>query len=271
MHPHTAFSPELIDRIRRVYAQYGISDLENVGKPMSMDALVSLLGEAQAHIPEMQNRVVPSSFDPDDENLIAFPLPLSYTWSSCERALVRSRPRGVMMRAPLFWQLEAPLHAACRAAGAPIFVNDQANMPVGGAAIQLADTDAVVTSANDAVAFAAYLSEKKMPHPRLWILISSLEEYLRKTDHSREGIRGTVVEEVHLFPGLVLLEQCEHLADARGGFHASGTFHWEIGSEECLITSLQEDAPIPFARLTLPLALRKRGTCGCGNPVFERA
>lgn len=271
MFSHGAPPPELIEQIRNVYKKSGVIDRERVGQPIQLKEFMSLIKEIQPLIQNMNGRVVPSSFDPDDENLMAFPLPLSYSWSSCERALVANRPSGVMMRAPLFWQLEAPLHAACHVAGAPIFVNDRANMPVGGAAIQLAEMDTVVTSADDAVEFAAYLSEKKIPHPRLWILVTPLSEFAGGHIVPRDGVMGRVVEEIHLFPGVVLLEQCEELAAARSGFHLSDSFHWEVGAAESLITSQDKNAPIPLARIVLPLAFSERGVCPCGQIIFQKS
>src|SRR6185369_8776282 len=111
---------------------------------MTLAEFHTLLATMEPTIPAMNCRVVPSSFDPDDPALLAVPRPLEAAWPSVEAALRHFGSRAVMMRLPLFWQAEPLLHAACRAAGAPIFVNEPENMPLGAAALQNG-VDTVVT------------------------------------------------------------------------------------------------------------------------------
>src|SRR3989338_10070080 len=96
-------------------------------------ASLKQLKNIQGAIPSMRCNVVPSSFYPDDASMLAFPLPLSWQWSSCEKFLRERTSRSVMTRLPLFWQLEVLLHDACKAVGAPLFIRNPENMPVNGA------------------------------------------------------------------------------------------------------------------------------------------
>lgn len=144
-------------------------------------------------------RLVPSSFDPNDPALTGVQIPLSWRWGLCEKVFREHHVQGVLSRIPLFWQLEIPLHAACRAAETYLYLNDAKNMPLGAAALRLDTVDAVVTSIEDANLFAAFLAEKNIALPPTWIVVRPLDdtrplsEVLKKVPN--------VYEEIHSHPG----------------------------------------------------------------------
>lgn len=210
-------------------------------------------------------RLFPAAFDPADANLGAFPCALDWQWRSCEMALKHFNARGIVMRLPLFWQLETPLHAAGQAAGAPLFINDQGNMPVGAEAVR-AGLDTVVTDALDAKAFALYLAERAV-RVSSWILIHPLPaaawvlpEELASDAH--------VAQEVHLFPGVPLLVQCPYLVEKKvQQFHLVHPFTLEDGKR--LINP--GDELLPPWRYALSLTLKAAEPCACGEETLMRA
>lgn len=172
--------------------------------------------------------------------------------------------RGILMRLPLFWQLESPLYTACRATGAPLFVNDQGNMPVGDAALRLAELDTVVTGAADATMFSSYLSEHGTPLP-MWFIIHPLPSEPWDIPPALKKNDVRVAQEVHLFPGVPLLEQCPSLADNKEPvFHASGSYAIEYSDAKTLISSIKDDLA-SLKRYELPVQLKEDGTCPCGK------
>lgn len=226
------------------------------------------LEKMQDRIPEMACRVVPATFNPH-EFVSAFPRPLEWRWESCEVLLAKFTPRVVMMRLPLFWQLESPLFAACKNAGASIFVNDQKNMPVGEAAIRLADVDTVVTNTDDAFTFSSYLSQKNT-WPVSWIILHSWNTEWKLPVPLLEGGNIRVGQEVHLFPGVPLLIQCAALADEKKPrFHLSPEFDFQTTGPSLHIAS-RSDALLPFSDVEIPLVLKSDGTCSCEQSVFSR-
>ena len=149
-------------------------------------------------------RFLPSSFDPDDPHMRGIPVPLDWRWSSIEEGLRVRGARGVMVRLPLFWQMEVPLFYACRAVGAFLFANDVGNMPLGAAAIQGADIDTVITNFENADAFAVHLTERQISLPKNWVIVrtplnaqTSLSQILQNKDLS-------IFEETHSSPGIAL-------------------------------------------------------------------
>ncbi len=257
-------------RVKEVYERLGISEkFFKENSKTSPDDFIKILGEIENRIPEMNCRVVPSSFNPDDENLRAFPYTLSPSWNSCETALRAFGARGVMMRLPLFWQTESLLHSACRAVGAFIFLNETANMPVGALAIRVAEVATVVTDINDAYLFSSYLAENKFPMGKTWIIVHPIKEGVRAIPEAlmEKGIH--VAQEVHVFPGVPVLDQCANLwADKSTRFHVSDSYIHENAGGGLLITSA-ENEPMPFFRYHLSIPLRESGKCVCGKIIFE--
>ncbi len=236
---------------------------------MTPSELRDRLSVFETKLKEVSCRVVPTSFDPNDPDLRAFPRPLSWKWSSCEDALKRFAPRVVMMRLPLFWQVEPLLHEACRAVPAPIFVNDADNMPVGEAAIRLAYVDTVVTDTSDSFAFSSFLSEKKTL-PKSWIIIHRPDSTWDIPTPLRDARETRVAQEVHVFPGVPILHQCAELSEKKEpAFHASAEFQIEVEKDRIYISGSTSD-PFPLSRLEIPLALRETGLCPCGKKIFVR-
>lgn len=232
------------------------------------EMLAELLRVIEPRIPEMTCRIFPSSFDPDDKDLRAFPRAIDWQWMSCERALRSAGSKGVMTRLPAYWQMGFPLHAACRAVGIPLFANGAENIPVGAMAIKTGGIDTVVSESRDAGAFADYLVKRALPYPRLGILVHRIQD---TWDVPRTVLDtwDTVAQEVHAFPGVPVLDQCAVLSDKKvSRFHLSDEYSWEVNGTEALMTSIG-DALLPFYQYKLPRALRKAGTCSCGKPVFE--
>lgn len=219
--------------------------------PMTLADFYKILADIEPKIPDMACRVVPSSFNPDDPQLRAVPRPLEASWPSAEAILKAFGVRAVMMRLPLFWQTEPLLHAACRAAGAPIFTNDPENMPLGAAALSNG-VDTVVTTAADAAAFAGYLAEKHTPLPPFWIIVHQADAPRWEVPTMLRGVK--VAQEVHLFPGVPVLVQCPALV-GKNRYHFS-----DIHSQE----------PLPLSELELPFVLKDCGTCVCGKAIGER-
>lgn len=219
---------------------------------MADTELRTRLDAIEPHIQEMDCFVVPSTFDPDDVELRAFPIPNSWKWSSCEEMLKAFKSRVVMMRLPLFWQLEPALYEACQAAHATIFINEPENMPMGAEAIRQGEVDTIVTTAADAAAFSAYLLEKKLHSSCNWIIVHRAEEawnipaILQIAD-------TRVAQEVHLLPGAVALYQCPALAEAK-----TAAFHI------CEYTN-------PLVPLEIPFELTSREKCSCGETVYGRS
>ncbi len=210
-------------------------------------------------------RIIPTSFDADDAALAGFPLHHLYRWDSCAHALVELKAHGVMMRLPLFWQLEVLLWYASRAARAPIFLNDPENMPVGAAALQLGGMDTVVTEQRDAGAFVEYLQKEKMALPEKWIVVHRADDVWKLPAALADS---RVAQEVHLFPGLPVLSQCPHLMDVRGtpGFHLKKEIRYEPDFETCETPS--KDA-IPSFKLRMP-PITMGPVCACGERMYTQ-
>jgi len=171
-----------------------------------------------------------------------------------------------MMRLPLFWQLEPALHAACRAAGAPIFINEPENTQVGAEAVRQANIDTVVSEAADAPAFSSYLAQKNSPRPHNWILVHRPKaEWMLPGALVEKDVR--VAQEVHLFPGMVAFSQCEALADAKAtGFHLCEDFFLENLGAHSYVTNAA--LLVPLERFEIA-PVREKSACVCGKPILE--
>lgn len=259
----------LRERIHSAYSKQGVPEQFLHGDVMTAPEFLELLKTIQSHVPGMNSRVMPSSFDPDDPTLCAFPYHKTAGWNSCERVLRDSGAHGVMMRLPLFWQVEPNLFAACRAAGAFIFINDVDNMPLGAAAVRDAHIDAIVTDADDAHAFSQYLLEKKSGMAKVWMIVHTPHKDMVPVPHALKDPRICVAQEVHAFPGVPVLEQCAFLQKNKGAsFHVSERYVYEITDDGLALTS-NDAAPLPFFRYQLPLPLREEGQCECGKAIFK--
>ncbi len=213
-------------------------------------------------------RIVPSSFNPDDPDLRALPIPLSWHWTSCERMLAHFQAELVMILLPLFWQLTAPLQAAIRSAGAAAYIGDPENMPVNEAAVR-AGFDTVVISASDAPRFAAYLTREQAPFPTSWLVIHLPDATTWDIPQPLLKSACNIAQEVHLFPGFPLLHQSPELSDGQTPrFLLSDDLEWEITETATYITT-PSDHPIPFRHTRIPIFLSIVGE-EQGKPIVEK-
>lgn len=274
MHYHGAMEtpPSEFERIReRIWATYdrwGIPQSFAIA-PQTADTLSDMLDEAERRIPEMQCRLFPSRFDPDDARLRAFPRPIQWHWSSAERILRHFGAQVVMTRLPHFWQLESPIHLICRNVGAPLFTNEVENVPVAAAAIVSANVDAVITASTSVQSFATFLTEHAIEIPKLWLLILDASADDWSVPGSLTGGDVQTAMEIHLSPGVPILYQCPHLAaDKKPRFHMSDDYLWQLESNT-YITSIGGD-PVPLYRYTLPCTLVEQGLCHCGRMTVSK-
>ncbi len=235
---------------------------------MSPAQFAQKLQEIESDLPHMACRIFPSSFEPNDPSMRAFPYTLEAGWGSCEKALRHFGSRGVMARLPFFWQFESPLSTACRAAGAFLFLNDRGNIPLGIAAVKMAEVDTVITDAEDAHLFSRQMSETGI-QAQNWVVIhpAGAAHFSIAQALKAEGVR--LFQEVHLFPCVPLLEQCEHLsAEKKPLFHTVAEF-CITKTERGLAVSSAAPHPFPLEKYELPETLALQGTCVCGKEVIS--
>lgn len=262
-------APEQIaGRIRAAFSFWGIPErfLEHDTAPRD---LIAILEYAFPKMSKVPYRLFPTSFDGGDPDLRAFPRPLRWRWASCERALRFYGARTVMTRVPHFWQLESPTHLICRNVGVPFFTNEIENIPLGASALLQAEVNTVITGASDVAEFTTYLSEHGIPFPNIWVLVHDAAAEWRVPGSILQDTLH-VAQEVHLFPGVPILDQCTHLIDQRSRlFHLSDAYLWDIGTDKTRITSLGDD-PIPLHRYVLPCVLRSGAQCACGKSCVQK-
>jgi hypothetical protein len=142
---------------------------------------------------------------------------------------------------------------------------------VGAAAIISAGVDAVISDATSSFAFTSHLLEKNVPLPPLWVLVHNVRSAEWSVPAPLSSDEHRAVNEVHLFPGVPLLEQCPYLAAGRPtGFHATAGYHLEAAGKATLVTSIGDD-PLPLFRFEIPVSLKGTGICDCGLTILERA
>lgn len=249
----------------RLYTEWGVRVPEGGMTPLWIE---NALSEIQSRIAGKGHDVVPSAFASGAQPLFAFPRPRNWSWQSCEDVLSAATPSAVMMRLPLFWQLEPALFKACRATRAPLFANHLNNMPVGGLAVSKLGIDALVTTAPDAPLFESHLAERGIPLPRTWLLVGSHDEIAAVSPTLGGGVRY-FAREVHLMPGVPLLTQCPALAVERtSGFHTSPEFEFELHESGTTITNVS-DVPFPLLGYRLPFVVVREGVCPCGKDTVS--
>lgn len=231
---------------------------------MTKGELLQTLGDTEPTFPRLWCRLHPTSFDADDAQMRAFPRSVNWRWASAERALRLWRARTAVLRLPLFWQVVTPLHHACKAVGAAIFVNEPENIPVAGAAVRSTDAPAVFSTPRDAQLLAAYLAEKRLPPAHAWFLIYTPEEAWSLPDALSSAAR--VAQEVHLFPGVPILEQCSELIGEKSPFfHPADGYLWDNSGSRSRITSAGDDL-VPLTGYELPFRLEHLpSACACGK------
>ncbi len=249
------------------YARFEIEPTP-YGDETSHEALLHLLQRAEKNISKSPFRLVPASFNPLDPSLTAFPRPLQSEWQSLRLYLKVLESRAVMMLLPLFWQMESATYRVCRDSGLLFFVADISNTPVNSLAIDSLTIDTIITTTQDCQAVLSYLSTKQRNIPRSWVFVHSVDAVPQHIPP--EFSTGTkVAQEVHVFPGVPILEQCGSLIERRAKtFHASDSYTWVFKSDRTLITSAGDD-PLPFIRYRLPFVAIEQGVCVCGKAEIE--
>src|SRR3989344_1187763 len=232
------------ERASAMYATLGLPNGER--NSVSYDELQRALFDNIEHLARNPFVMVPTSFAPLNPALAGFPRPPQWHWRSCERALKAQDVQGVVACTPLFWQIAMSLNTVCRALGIPFFLNDPQNIPVGIAALTQTDMNVVIAGKDIATRFALALIERNIPQPH-WILIHHADA---PSWDIPQTISGIVFQEVHLFPGVPVLEQCIHRAKDREGFHVSEDYILETDGRT-YITRINDD-PIPLVQLELP-------------------
>jgi len=234
--------------------------------PMTPKELAEYLRIASAYAQTTPGRFSPSSFSDDDPALTIFPRAESWKWHSAEETLSKHMGRGLMLRLPLFWQVEIPLFLACKEKGLFIFVNDQSNMALGASAISRASIGVVVTDAKDANEFATFLMIKGHSFPDTWLIVQKAGEMIPLAP-ALTGSASTLVQEVHVLPGVPILEQCVHIAGKEHVFHVSDDYVWGHGPR-AHITSRADD-PLPLIQYETDLATEEAGICSCGKKIIH--
>lgn len=230
--------------------------------------LLQHLDTLEKSIRTLDCRVVPSSFDPHERALRAFPRATTWEWKSLRMAFEKSMSRMIMLNTPLFWQIEPYVHGA-REGSAALFVNEPFNIPVNTVAATLIGVDTVVIAAEDAKALSLHIVETGAATPYNWILIHEATSSSWDTPAPLVDVKRAV-HEIHLVPGVPLLWQCEHLYNQHILFHTSGEFTWSISDKKISITT-KELAPYTFSDFELPFLLSYTSTaCSCGEKVVER-
>jgi hypothetical protein len=254
--------------IAEAYRVWGIPAEKAQTEYTAPEEFAETLAEIAPQIPHIPCSFAPSSFDPSNEAMRIYPQPLESVWESCVPLLSAFDCTGVMLNAPIFWQVEQTLFRACKKAGAFIFANDALNMPLGAYALEAANIDAIVASADDAHEFAALLAERGKK-PKLWIIAHDASKALPDTSKDFTHGGAAVAREMHVFPGVPVLVQCPALAKSRINlFHVHDAYLLESSKNGTLATSLS-DEPLPLWRYALPFSIAEKGACECGKTLLE--
>ncbi len=172
-----------------------------------------------------------------------------------------------LVRLPLFWQVLSLVHEACGRAGCTLFANERDNMPLANAAVRSAEANIVLTDAKDAYALSLFLAEKNTRMPNWFIVHETKGDWTTPVMLDSDA---KIVQEVHLFPGVPLLVQCEDLSKQRSAsFHAASGIAIECLDETTLVTSA-EAMFVPLEQYWLDVRLATKGTCSCGKEIFEK-
>lgn len=240
----------------------------NAGRESS---LAQLLESALPRMRDLACRIAPSSFDPDDAQLLPFPKSTDPAWPSFGAVLNAVHPRAVMACVPFFWQIEPSLHRECRAVPCPLFMSQKQNVPVAAEAIRQIGIEVVVAEAAHADILARAILERAVPLPRTWVLISGMHSPLREIPAILAEDGCTVVHETHLVPGVPILATCATAAHARFVHHPTSNFSWEFDASGASITSAVP-MPLPLVRFSVPFRASEASACAsCGKPGIDSA
>ena len=230
----------------------------DIPKQLDAPTLNQLLIQCAPSLVTTDVRHLPNDFDP--KNISAtYPLSMTWRWTWLQRVLQTAPAPGVVVRLPLFFQLEPLVFHACRESKTFLFLNDKANMPVARAALSEEAFSTVLTTEDDVTGLITYLTQQGFSKPLHWITISPLAP-LRKIDLGSHRM----MRSLHLVPGLPIFEECE---DSPDNFHLASPLtaesengHWHISG--------YLDNPLPLWRFHLPFS-PECCKCSCGRAGYK--
>lgn len=213
-------------------------------------------------------RLTPSSFDGNDIDAPLLQRSLDRSWPSLTTALAHWGSKGLIYHLPVFWQAESSAFASCREAGTFIAQNDSRNLPVAERMLTEGGADAGIAESAETEAFLSYLKPALRSSLSCIIVHRYSDERWLNVPLFSEA--KAVAHEVHLFPGVPILVQCEHLIDARSmHFHLAKGYSLEQGAGVLTVSETQRE---PEPLLHYPLGgVVVLNECACGMPTLARA
>lgn len=202
----------------------------------------------------------------EGEPPVLFPRLRRWAWRSLTAALESAGASACTGMLPLLWQTEPLAFAACRAARVPFFALDEGNAAVAARAVDTAGLDTILIREASAVAVANDFAEHNDRFPTNWILVREFGAAAVSEMGSIETSQR-LFREIHLFPGVPLLVQCE----ARAAAHDASRFHLAPGlsiRHANGATLVSSDGDLPFTDLTID-ELAPAGTCECGESLLS--
>jgi len=229
-----------------------------------------MLKKVQEKIPDRINfRIFPTSFSPEGYEGGGFFRAGDWRWDTLEEHLKSSGALGVLVRLPLFWQVEPLIYYACKNAGSFLFLNDASNMPVGRVAIKNASFNTIVTTSDDALEFSKHIQEHNCNDFLNWIVVHPINDIDINRMKISYANTSYIAHEVHLFPGIPLFVQCSHLARGKSHhFHVASEFSLDTLEGSISLTGNESDA-VPLYKVSINVsATREKKKCPCGREVF---
>lgn len=247
------------------------SQMLSDGEEMNVEIYRSKIEKEHTSSPQDGMRLFPHAFDTKLSSGGAFFRDRSWEWGSLEGHLSTLNACGVLMRLPLFWQVEPLVFQVCKKTDSYLFLNDVANMPVGKVAIQNANCNTVLTTANDAVAFSDYLNGHNFNIATSWIVVHKIDSFDKEAANVLYAGAEYSAHEIHIAPGIPLFVQCPFLArNSNLTFHIDDAFVFEsFDGGEITITGTEIDA-LPASNLKLNQMWNRSGEkCACGREILS--
>jgi hypothetical protein len=252
-------------------ATYDALEIPIPGSPIDYGEYLSMLSLIQNDVENIDMRIFPTSFDPN-KTTFAFLRSVFWKWKSLADFLQNYKAIGVLIRLPLFWQIEPLAFEACKTSKSFLFINDETNMPVGRTAIQSAEMNTVVTTAKDAVEFLDYLEVYDAKRPKNLFIVHPFPDVNIELTQTITDTRLIVAQEIHFFPGIPLFSQCNHIVSMRHthNFHLSDGYYVSRHQNDnvFVISGTKFDA-LPLLMYQLPSWTHQTGNfCNCGKELF---